>query len=156
MLTQCSDPGIIPRRPYLEREASKFERYLIEGRSNEADLVHKTNFCETCKIYRPRRASHCSVCQNCVEVFDHHCPFVNNCIGKRNYRFFVLFLAGIVLSMIAFLVNLIIFGINMAGTQINSLIVIILCSIAAAVVGIPLVGFLLFHIFLAVTGKTTR
>ncbi|XP_064543410.1 palmitoyltransferase ZDHHC20-B isoform X1 [Drosophila montana] len=49
-------------------------------------------FCEKCKIVKPDRSHHCSVCSCCVLKMDHHCPWVNNCVNFSNYKFFVLFL----------------------------------------------------------------
>lgn len=50
-------------------------------------------FCEKCQLIKPDRAHHCSVCGTCVLKMDHHCPWVNNCVGFHNYKFFMLFLA---------------------------------------------------------------
>ena len=40
---------------------------------------------------RPPRASHCFECDACVEVMDHHCPYISTCVGRRNYTAFVSF-----------------------------------------------------------------
>ncbi|XP_060783492.1 palmitoyltransferase ZDHHC15B isoform X2 [Neoarius graeffei] len=50
-------------------------------------------FCDHCQLIKPDRCHHCSVCETCVLKMDHHCPWVNNCVGFSNYKFFLLFLS---------------------------------------------------------------
>ncbi|GAV03633.1 hypothetical protein RvY_14029 [Ramazzottius varieornatus] len=49
-------------------------------------------YCDKCKIIKPDRCHHCSVCERCILKMDHHCPWVNNCVCFNNYKFFILFL----------------------------------------------------------------
>ena len=49
-------------------------------------------YCDKCDQFKPPRCHHCSICKMCVVNMDHHCPWLCNCIGYQNKKYFVLFL----------------------------------------------------------------
>lgn len=53
--------------------------------------VIESGHCHLCNIETSgQKTKHCSVCNKCVAVFDHHCKWLNHCIGGRNYILFLM------------------------------------------------------------------
>ncbi|XP_020530816.1 probable protein S-acyltransferase 17 isoform X4 [Amborella trichopoda] len=82
VLTSFSDPGTV--------KADNVSAYLSAYPYDNIIFMEKQ--CSTCKITRPARSKHCSICDRCVARFDHHCGWMNNCIGEKNTRYFMAFL----------------------------------------------------------------
>jgi hypothetical protein len=80
----CSDPGILPKQYIINTKKNNPIKRVIRGH------IYDIKYCSTCDIFRPPRSSHCFKCDNCVQQFDHHCDWLGNDIGKRNYKFFYL------------------------------------------------------------------
>jgi hypothetical protein len=55
------------------------------------DRINQYRFCDRCEVWQPPDGVHCPECNVCVSGYDHHCVWMGTCIGKRNYRQFVLF-----------------------------------------------------------------
>ncbi|KAJ8603425.1 hypothetical protein CTAYLR_003977 [Chrysophaeum taylorii] len=85
-----TEPGILPRNPPDAKPS------LPAGCEDAPDL----KICHTCNLVRPARSKHCGSCNNCVELFDHHCPWLGTCVARRNYAWFSLFLMSEVILII--------------------------------------------------------
>lgn len=104
--TVFTDIGRVPSRfrvprseldRLLRAQSEDEQKQILEAFAKELPIVTRTlnasvRFCEKCRLIKPDRAHHCSVCGVCVLKLDHHCPWVNNCINFTNYKFFILFL----------------------------------------------------------------
>ncbi|CAD8054208.1 unnamed protein product [Paramecium primaurelia] len=60
--------------------------------------------CSECLIKKPERSRHCEFCKKCIVVYDHHCPWVNNCIGAKNYFIYFSFISIIWINLIHILI----------------------------------------------------
>ncbi|KHN43247.1 Putative S-acyltransferase [Glycine soja] len=173
LLTSFSDPGTIN----TENVAHYISAYPYDN------IIYSEKECSTCKIPKPARSKHCSICDRCVARFDHHCGWMNNCIGEKNTRYFMAFLlwhfliclygtVAIVLVLAGRLRELrvvdiltVYYGIensfldlapNVVQWLLGSYNTQILLMVFLAIVGMLLAGFFGYHAKLCLTNTTTN
>lgn len=78
-----ADPG------YVTPETHDYHMSLY---SYDYIMFHPGRICKTCDLVKPPRSKHCSICKRCVARSDHHCIFINSCVGFGNHHYFLLLL----------------------------------------------------------------
>ncbi|AAS54366.1 AGL125Cp [Eremothecium gossypii ATCC 10895] len=157
--TGATDPGTLPRNIHLAQLQDDYklplEYYsIITLPSPVANAPVRLKYCTTCRIWRPPRASHCAVCDSCILSFDHHCDWLNNCIGQRNHRYFLAFLFSSVLSSI-WLLTCCALKLRHAGSPSAAPVSLLLICYCAVSIWYPLL-LAIYHLFLTGTQQTTH
>ena len=163
MSTICifSSPGILPMNINNKQKKNfknsniiyKFRKkyYVLQGR------LFKLKVCSTCLITRPLGSTHCKRCNVCIEKIDHHCPWVGNCIGINNYKFFYYLLCSYniftiidIITDVEFLIS----NSNYKNKKTRKIICIIFLAFNSAVL-LFIVALLISHTIYVWYGETT-
>ena len=147
------------------------------------NIMYVPRTCSTCKTLKPARSKHCRICDVCVPRFDHHCGWLNRCVGQRNYRYFLLFLAcnSVMLLYGAMAMWCVLMSVveekglfratfvhreTGERTKASWRIVlqymlsrysnIFMLLVLCGVMGTVIFGFFMYHLYLTVTGQTTN
>lgn len=94
--TGLADPGIITignpntQCPIATTAPAIIAKPLSSTRKQQKNLKDN-KWCDICNVIQPSHAVHCPECNLCIEHYDHHCPWMGTCVGKNNFRAFVIF-----------------------------------------------------------------
>jgi len=106
LLSWHIDPGYLNRNPQAVKKCQDYKQLANSGHYERSqkqpppigkDVIR---VCPSCDILKPRRSKHCTICRLCVDRFDHHCPWINNCVGQGNHRIFMVFLTSLMLLLL--------------------------------------------------------
>ncbi|CAG9315126.1 unnamed protein product [Blepharisma stoltei] len=78
--------------------------YLEAQKAKEEFRKSYTNYCSLCSSPVSADSKHCMRCNRCTDKFDHHCKWVNNCVGRKNYSIFFLLIWIVEITQACFII----------------------------------------------------
>ena len=73
---------------YIVVRSDAVDAHCRAARTEPDDGLRYCPYCR-CFVSDSPRVKHCHECRKCVDGFDHHCVFLQACVGRRNYSAFL-------------------------------------------------------------------
>lgn len=133
-----------------------FLLYFIDPTAKKVEEESGNTVCGICGWTVNLKAKHCGQCNRCTEGFDHHCKWLNNCIGEKNYKLFVVLVVLLNLDKVFLLFFVINSLVRSYSNEQFGLFTgqFLLGTETFCVLGFCL-NLLIFHIYLKCSGITT-
>lgn len=113
-------------------------------------------YCDICRSYVNVSSRHCRACVRCVENFDHHCMWINNCVGGKNYRLFIVMISATFTSMVIYIASVgMLWGEGLYSSFILEMGFVWGSSIIVIIFILLILNLILLHIYLNYLGLTT-
>ena len=102
------------------------------------------------------KSRHCKTCDRCVEDFDHHCMWINNCVGGNNYRSFFVMIVGAFLNLFFYVAALLSLTFEARPHDFLSQFIVAWCSgTINAIFVLLLINLIILHLYLIHKGIST-
>mmetsp|Transcript_39556 Transcript_39556/g.72035 ORF Transcript_39556/g.72035 Transcript_39556/m.72035 type:complete len:353 (+) Transcript_39556:160-1218(+) len=129
----------------------------LQSGFSERKQTGERRHCKWCLKYKPDRCHHCRLCRICILKMDHHCPWIYNCVGFFNYKYFFLLLVytGLACHLIVFsMVESVLRAVD-EDAPLSEMFLLLFGETLAGFLAILVTLFLGFHTGLACRAMTT-
>jgi len=154
--TRCTltHPGEIPSDdPKWDYKSTPNPKIDLKEKKKSGDRRH----CKWCGKYKPDRAHHCRVCRMCILKMDHHCPWIYNCVGFYNYKYFFLLImyAAIACIFILFTMQTSVFNAFWENVELLPMFLLVFGETLSFFLTFLLSTFWAFHVWLVSKSMST-
>ncbi|CAE8616205.1 unnamed protein product, partial [Polarella glacialis] len=149
-----TSPGSIPDSQEWEYVP---QSGVVQPDAKETKKSGDRRHCKWCAKYKPDRCHHCRVCKTCILKMDHHCPWIYNCVGFRNHKFFflLLFYSAIDCVFITYTMFPTVKNAVDLNNSFVSMFMVLFAETLAAFLGLLITMFFFFHIWLMIKAMST-
>jgi len=151
-----TNPGSVPDNPEWKVGANSSVSATLLTRELKSSTGDR-RVCKWCYKYKPDRCHHCRVCKSCVLKMDHHCPWIMNCVGFGNHKYFYL-LAAYATANCIFIIFTILESVERSvveETSSSDRFFLVLGLVLAIIMGVLMTTFVSFHTWLMLNAMTT-